>query len=214
MRVTIPELSLVVMIGPSGSGKSTFARKHYLTACMEAYVIQVEQAVERLKSIGAELDRVAQTDPWREKVERLVSFRGIKSLSALTLLAEIGDFRRFEHPRKLMGYVGLVPNEYSSGGSRRQGGITKTGNRHVQRVLIEASWQYRHRPLVQGDLKKRSAAQPKWVRDESWKAQERLHRRYMRLVSRGKRGTVAVVAVARELAGFVWALMTKEPSIA
>lgn len=180
-----------------------------LQATVNAYVLHVEQAMENSRMLDSELDRVAESDGWKERVRRLTAFRGIARLTALVLLAEIGDFARFDHPKSLMAYLGLVPSEYSSGARRRQGSITKTGNSHARRVLVEAAWKYQHRPSMQGALKKRLEGQPKEVIELSRKAQERLYRRYRSLVSRNKRNTVAVVAIARELAGFVWSMMTK-----
>ena len=127
------------------------------------------------------------------------------------MLAEIGDFRRFAHPRELMSYLGLVPSEYSSGDQQHRGHITKTGNRHARRLMVEAAWHYQHR----AHLSKRIAASrehaPPQVSTRAWQAQLRLHHRHRTLISHGKRSTVANVAVARELCGFVWAAMTDQP---
>jgi transposase len=180
-----------------------------LTATVNAYILHTEQAMENLRMLDSELDRVAESDGWKERVSRLTAFRGIARLTALVLLAEIGDFTRFANPKSLMAYLGLVPSEYSSGARRRQGSITKTGNSHARRVLVEAAWKYQYRPSMQGALKKRLEGQSKEVVEHSRKTQERLYRRYRSLVSRGKRSTVATVAVARELAGFIWSMMTK-----
>ncbi|MGM0839065.1 MAG: transposase, partial [Bacillota bacterium] len=109
--------------------------------------------------------------------------------------------------RQFMAYVGLIPSEYSSGESRRQGKITKTGNRHVRRLLVESSWSYRYQPAVKGNLQKRQSGQPPTIQAISWKAQNRLHKKYYRLLSKGKESGKAITAVARELAGFIWAVM-------
>src|SRR5262249_53101434 len=153
-------------------------------------------------------------EPYRTAVGWLRCFRGIKTLSAMILLAEIVDFQRFRHPRELMAYLGLVPSEYSSGDTQRRGAITKTGNTHARRVLVEAAWHYRHRPTVAGSLRHRTEGQPLSVVSHAWQAQQRLHRRYRHLVGHGKRPPIAVVAVARELVGFLWAAMTRPAAAA
>jgi transposase len=133
--------------------------------------------------------------------------RGIDTLSAVGLAAEIGDFTRFDRPGKLMSYLGLVPSEASTGQTRRQGSITKTGSRHARRLLVEAAWHYRKTPARGTTLQRRQAGQPANVIAISWQAQRRLHHVWRRLADeRGKRRTIVAVAVARELAGFCWAL--------
>jgi transposase len=174
----------------------------------EHYVHEVEHHLERRADLDREIERVARSEPYAERVAKLTCLRGISTLSAVALLAEIGDFRRFDSPRQLMAYVGIVPREYSSGGKERRGGITKTGNGHVRRILIEASWAYRHRPAFGPRAKQALKHQPARVAEYAGKAQNRLHRRYVRLVGRGKKPQVATTAVARELCGFVWGLMT------
>lgn len=164
---------------------------------------EIEQRVERLEK---EIHEQAVNSPHAPTIQAFQTLRGVKEVTAVTLVAEVGDFSRFATAREFMGYTGLVPSEYSSGNSRRQGKITKTGNTHVRRVLVEAGWSYRHRPAVKGEIRKRQEGQPARVQGISWKAQNRLHNKYTRLVSKGKPKNKAVVAVARELAGFVWAL--------
>jgi transposase len=125
------------------------------------------------------------------------------------LAAEIGDFQRFEHPRQLMSYLGVVPAEHTTGATRRQGHITKTGSRHARRLLIEAAWHYRRPPRLGTTLERRQDGQDQAVVAIAWKAQQRLHRVWRRLADqRGKRKTVVAVAVARQLAGFCWAIVT------
>jgi transposase len=177
---------------------------------VEHYELQVLHLSERLAALEREIAAIAETEPSRPAVRRLACLRGIATLSAMTLLAEIQDFRRFAHPRRLMGFVGLVPSEHSSGSKERRGGITKTGNSHARRILIEAAWAYRHPPALGPRTRRLLADQPPEVVVQVRKAQLRLHKRYARLVGRGKRPQVAVTAVARELCGFVWALMTHE----
>jgi transposase len=161
----------------------------------------------QLAAIDAELAQIAAGDPWADPVRWLRAFRGIGYRTALGLLAEIGDWRRFAHPRELAAYLGLVPSEYSSGDQRHRDHITKTGNQHARRLLVEAAWHYQHRP-------RRAATEPELppeVAARAWQAQVRLHHRHRSLTGHGKRSTVATVAVARELAGFLWAAMTHKP---
>jgi transposase len=139
-------------------------------------------------------------------VEALRGLRGIDMISAATLVATTGDLSRFESPRMLMGYLGLVPSEHSSGGSIRRGGITKTGNREARRMLVEAAWSYRYPARVAKEKAEILVRLPKNVRDIAWKAQSRLCARYRTMIARGKKPTVVVAALARELAGFVWAI--------
>lgn len=173
----------------------------------EHYVAAVQHLVERRAALDRDLERIAATERYAAPVKKLSCLRGISTLSALALIAEIGDFRRFQSPRQLMAYLGLVPREYSSGGKEKRGGITKTGNGHVRRLFVEAAWSYRHRPALGERLRAALDGQPVAVVALARKAQERLHRRYTRLVSRGKPTQVAVTAVARELCAFAWGLM-------
>jgi transposase len=171
------------------------------------YTHQVEHLLERRADLDRRIEAIAQTDPFATRVAKLCCLRGIKTLSAMVLLAEIGDFRRFDSPRQLMAFVGLVPREYSSGGRERRGGITKTGNSHARRILVEAAWSYRHRPAMGPRAKKALEGQPPNVTAYTKKAQVRLHRRFTRLMARGKSAPLAAVAIARELCGFAWGLM-------
>lgn len=173
----------------------------------EHYVHEVEHHAERRADLDRQLEAIARAEPYAKAVAKLSCLRGISTLSALALLAEIGDFRRFDSPRQLMAFVGLVPREYSSGGREKRGGITKTGNGHVRRLLVEAAWSYRHRPGFGPRANAALQGQPASVAAYTKKAQVRLHRRFARLVGRGKKSQLAVTAVARELCGFVWGLM-------
>ena len=148
---------------------------------------------------------------YRDVVGLLRCLRGIETLTAITLVTELLEFGRFDSPRKLMAYLGLVPSEQSSGETRRLGSITKTGNGRVRRLLIESAWHYRHRPAVGAGLRQRRLGQPAWAIALADRALWRLHKRYRRLIERGKPANVAIVAVARELAGFVWALLQGDP---
>jgi transposase len=161
----------------------------------------------QLAAVTAQIEELAVLEPLAEGVTRLRAFRGIDTLTAVTLLCETCDFRRFPSAGSYMAFTGLVPSEHSSGASRRQGSITKTGNAHVRRVLVEAAWAYRYAPAVRGKLRERQSGQPAEVVAYSWAAQQRLHGTYRRIAAR-KGANKAVVAVARELSGFVWGAMT------
>lgn len=171
-------------------------------------LLEVKQTL--LEETDKEIERISKTELYRERVGKLCCLRGVDTLTAMTLLAELIDVKRFAHPRALMDYVGLGVSERSSGDRRRQGGITKAGNTHVRRILIEAAWHYRHRPALGIGLKKRQAGQDPAVIAHAWRAQRRLHRRYHRLCQRKLR-QVAVTAVARELVGFLWAVLQDDP---
>jgi transposase len=172
----------------------------------EEMMLAVRQAQERLERLEQAI-RVAVPD-WSlaEVVTALMAMRGIDLISAATFLAEIGDLSRFQHPSELMGYLGLVPSEHSTGDKIKRGPITKAGNRRARRMLVECAWSYQHPPRVGQEKQEKVAAAPRAVREIAWKAQCRLHGRYRALVRRGKLKTVAVTAVARELAGFIWAV--------
>jgi transposase len=144
--------------------------------------------------------------PWRAQIGVLRCLRGVDTLSAVGLCAEVGDFQRFARAEQLMSYVGLVPSESTTGQQRQLGSITKTGSAHARRLLVEASWHYRPRPNLGKALTERQADQPQEAVAVSWNAQQRLHRTWARLEQRGKRRTIIAVAAARELAGFVWAI--------
>lgn len=173
---------------------------------LREYLLQVDQGKERLGRLEAEIAQAASTSAHAAVIAALQALRGVGLVTAVTLVAELGDLRRFRSPRELMAYAGLVPREHSSGGSQWRGSITKTGNAHVRHVTVEAAWHYRHAPGVWGALRRRQAGQPEAVKAIAWKAQDRLHRRYRRMVGRGKLKQQAVVAVAREFLGFVWAI--------
>lgn len=171
----------------------------------------LEQVLRRRADLDRAIAEVATQPRYRDVVGALQCFRGINTLSAMILVAEIVDFQRFRRPRTLMAYLGLVPSEYSSGDRHRRGALTKAGNSHARRVLVEAAWHYRHRPALGERLSRHTAGQPPALVADAWRAQHRLHRRYRHLIAHGKRPTVAVAAVARELAGFIWAAMTTMP---
>jgi transposase len=172
------------------------------------YLQAIEHLEERLRGLEQKLVSVSEKDPYREPVGWLRCFRGIDTLTAMTLVAELHDFRRFESPRRLMAFLGLVPSENSTGDKHRRGPITKAGNTHARRVLIEASWHYRHRPGVSKKLRARRQEQPGWVIGLADRAQIRLHKKFWKLALHGKSTNKAVTAVARELAGFIWAALS------
>ena len=167
----------------------------------------ISEATARLERYDQEIERAVPGWRWEPAVRALMSLRGMALLHAATLVAELGDFNRFEHPGQLMGYLGLVPSEHTTGKDRQQGGITKMGNAPARRALVEAAWQYRVPARLSPHLKKRQEGLPKAITDIAWEAQRRLHHRYTHLTRVGKKKSqVAVTAVARELTGFVWAI--------
>lgn len=168
------------------------------------YRAAVRDAHDRVERLEAALRE--QVASWRfaPVVRALTTLKGIDFVAAVTLVAELGDLARFGHPKELMSYLGLVPSEYSTGESRHQGKITKTGNGHVRRVLIESAWSYRYPARMSRERMVRCEGQPKTIRDLAWKAQLRLCSRYRRLTARGMHQNKVCVAIARELAAFVW----------
>ena len=171
-------------------------------------LLEIKQTL--LEEADREIERISQTAPYREAVGKLRCFRGVDTLTAMTLMGELIDVRRFSGPRALMDYVGLAISEYSSGPRHRRGGITKAGNNHVRRILVEAAWHYRHHPALGVGLKKRQAGQDPTVISHAWRAQHRLYRRFHRLSNRMIKQK-AVTAVARELVGFLWAVLQDDP---
>jgi len=169
---------------------------------MEAVMVAESRCDALLKSIDAQLTN------WSMKplVDALRGLRGMDTISAVTFVAVVGDLGRFQTPRQLMAYLGLVPSEYSSGDRILRGGITKTGNREARRMLVEAAWCYRYPARVAVNKSKVLATLPKYVRDTAWKAQIRLCGRFRQMMARGKNSTVVVAAIARELSGFIWAI--------
>ena len=172
----------------------------------QEYVRAVSEHQDRLQRLEAELR--AQVQAWRlhPVVQALQAMRGVQFTVAVTLIAELGDLTRFDNPRQLMSYLGLTPSEYSSGERRRQGTITKAGNTFARRALIEGAWAYRYPAKVSRHLQLRLEELPKAIQDISWKAQVRLCKRFRHLTARGKHANQVVVAIAREMAAFVWAI--------
>jgi len=171
------------------------------------YLLGLEQAQDRLKQLESKLGEIAKAEPWRERVGWLRCLRGIDTLTAMTTVSELHGWERFRTARGLMSFVGLVPSEDSTGERARRGRITRAGNVHVRRVLIEAAQNYRVSARVTPALAKRRQGQPAWVVALADRAQQRLNRRFWRLLSAGKHRNKVVVAVARELVGFIWAIL-------
>ena len=204
-------------------GKKSWTKQHQAWLCrqrladplaqraLEHMVSHLDAVDAQLQALDHELEQVATTEPWADPVRWLCSFRGIGLVTALGLLAEIGDFRRFGHPRELMSYLGLTPSEYSSGDQQHRGHITKCGNRHARRLLVEAAWHYQHAPRRSALARRLEREVPTQVSTRAWQAQIRLNHRHRTLTGHGKRSTVANIAVARELCGFLWAAMTHQP---
>lgn len=170
----------------------------------EDYLLAVEQQEARVAALDEQLAAVAQLEPYRAPVAHLRCFRGIDTVTALSLVAELHDVRRFTSAPRLMAYLGLVPSEHSSGGKRRQGSITRAGNTHVRRLLVETAWHYRHKPAVGVRLAKRRRGQPPAVIARADRAQKRLCRQYRRMTAKGKHHNTIVVAIARMLVGYLW----------
>jgi transposase len=177
----------------------------------DSYVHTLDLVDRRIEQLERVIRETAEQAPWGELVSRLRCLRGIDTMSAFALAAEIGDFARFEKAEGFMSYVGLVPSEHSSGERRRQGSITKAGNAHVRRLLVEAAWHARRRPRVGPRLERRQRGQDALVIERAWRCQQRLHERWQRMSGRGKSPQKIVVACARELAGFIWAIATDQP---
>lgn len=169
----------------------------------------MDETRARLVTVEQDLRTLLALAPLRPRVERLRCFRGVDDLTALTIAAELGDARRFPTAPQLMAFVGLIPSEHSSGTKQARGAITKTGNAHLRRVLVEAAWHYRHHPFIGDRLRARQQGAPPAAIAGAWTAQQRLHRRYQRLAARGKPKQHVVTAVARELTGFLWAALTQ-----
>jgi transposase len=187
-------------------------QEHFEQPAQEAtrldYLHEVEHVADRLARLDHAIEDAVQTAPARMRavIEGLQALRGIARVSAVTIVAEVGELSRFTRAPQLMGYGGLGPREDSSGTRTRRGGITKTGNAHLRRIVIEAAWAYRHHPAVGGALRKRQATLSEEVKAIGWKAQLRLHARYRKLLGRGKCQQHVVTAVGRELLGFIWAI--------
>lgn len=183
-----------------------FANKE-LNEAFNDYYDDMTYLLERLASCDRKIEELALTPKYRDAVKLLCCFHGIKTLSAMCIMTEIFDFNRFKDPRQLMSYLGLTPSEHSSGGRVCKGGITKAGNKRLRRIIIEIAWHYRHRHSPSRELLKRRENQPQYAIDIANKAGMRLSKRYRSLKDKNKTSCKATVAIARELTGFIWALM-------
>ena len=210
--------------GQRYDGKSNWTQAHYRwlegvqfrqpvqQIVFQEYVDTIKMLSQRVAALDQELESAATKSVFWPVIESLMALRGVSLLTATTIMAELGDLQRFTGAPQLMAYLGLVPSEHSSGGSKSRGGITKTGNGHVRRVLVEAAWTYRHPARKTAFLQRRAERTPEAVQAIAWKAQKRLCARYQLLQGRGKLKVQACTAVARELAGFIWAIGQTLPS--
>jgi transposase len=173
---------------------------------LQEMIQTITERIKRVERLVNELMHQAKQWRYYPVIQALQAMRGIRFLVAVGTIAELGDLRRFDHPRKLMAYLGLVPKENSSGDNRKQGGITQCGNGRARRLLIEGAHTYKHHANVSTELQKRQEGLPKVVIDIAWKAQLRLCRRYKRLMQRGKHRNVVVAAIAREMVAYIWAI--------
>ena len=176
------------------------------------YVHAVENATARVASLTKDIVELVESWSLRPLVKALQALRGVQVISAVILAAELGDFARFASAPALMSYLGLVPSEHSSGERQKRGHITRTGNRHVRRILVESAWSYRYRPAMSAAIRKRNEGVAPAVQAIAWKAQQRLNGRYKKLLGRGKNHQQTVTALARELAGFVWSI-ARQPQL-
>ena len=181
---------------------------------LQGYIDSVHDANSRLKQITEQLHQASLQWRFAEIVRSVQALRGISFLAAVITVSEIGDLRRFHNPKELMAYLGLVPSQHSSGNKVRHGSITKTGNSHARRVLVESSWTYRLPARLTKLLLKRQEGLSKRIRNIAWEAQLRLCGRYKRLQAKNKPKQVVVTAIARELAGFIWAIAQEVPATA
>ena len=181
-----------------------------LEATLKHYREEVDHMAERIAKLEQAIDEAVKQAPAeiRVVIEALQALRGVAQTTAATVVAELGSLSRFAHPSQLMGYSGLVSREHTSGNRVQRGAITKSGNAHLRRVLVEAAWTYRHRPNGQGQVLRRqkSLALSEEAKQIAWKAQQRLYKRFTALAARGKERNVAAIAIARELLGFMWAI--------
>jgi transposase len=176
---------------------------------LEEYIQAIDSAIERRARLADKMKQLLLAWEWKPVVDALMACKGFQEVAAMTLISELGDLRRFDHPRKLMAFLGLVPGEHSSGSKRRQASITKCGNSHARWMLVECAQHHRKAPKVSAALSRRQEGQSKEVKALSWRMQNRLHTRYIKLKLRGKRENKVIVAIARELCAFIWELQNK-----
>lgn len=209
---------------PAGTKAWSKAYKRWLDTIQLQYRAQnvalredlkaLRDAEERVERLEQEIAEIYPTSKLAPMIDALQALRGVSLITAAGIVGEAGDLTRFQSASQAMAYSGLVPSEHSSGKSIRRGPITKAGNSHLRHILVEAAWHYRHRPAVGDRLKKRQLGLPEHIKEMAWKAQYRLNRKYLRGIGRGKSTQVAVVAVARELVGFMWAIAKEMERIA
>lgn len=217
-------LAFLLRHGKRYMGKSNWTQAHFRwfetvkfeqpvqQIVLQEYIDTVKVCGKRVKSLDRYIEQTAQGSATWPVIEALMALRGVNLLTAITVVAEIGDLKRFANAPQLMAYLGLVPSEHSSGGSVRRGGITKTGNSHVRRVLVESAWTYRHAARKTAILQRRAERTPEAVQEIAWNAQKRLCGRYRSLEGRGKLKVQVCTAIARELAGFIWAVGQAVPT--
>jgi len=214
-------LSFLLRNGYKWTGKSHWTPSHmsYLRELklqssnqymiFETYIQRIDTAETQLKIINQQMVQALEEWEWKEVVKALMACKGFQEVAAMTVISELGDLRRFDSPRKLMSYLGLVPSEQSSGEKRRQGSITKCGNSHVRWMLVECAQHFRRPPKISAALTKRQVGVSQKVKDLSWRMQNRLNSRYIKLKKRQKEENKCIIAVARELTAFIWELMNK-----
>lgn len=218
-------LAFLLRHGRCYSGKDNWTQMHYRwleqtkfdqpvqQIVFQEYVDTVKAMNRRIDALDKQIQSAAAASVFWPVIEGLMALRGVSLLTATTIVAEIGDLRRFASAPQLMAYLGVVPSEHSSGGSRSRGGITKTGNGHVRRVLVEAAWTYRYPARKTVALQRRAERTSEAIQEIAWKAQKRMCGRYRLLESRGKLKVQVTTAIARELAGFVWAIGQALPPV-
>jgi transposase len=219
-------LAFLLRHGQRYDGKSKWTQAHYRwlegvkfdqpvqQIVFQEYVDTVAALTKRVVALDGQIESAAGASAFWPVIEALMALRGVNLLTATTIVAEIGDLKRFASAPQLMAYLGVVPSEHSSGGSKSRGGITKTGNGHVRRVLVEAAWTYRHPARKSAVLQRRAERTSETVQDIAWKAQKRLCSRYRLLEGKGKPKVQVCTAIARELAGFIWAIGQAVPQAA
>jgi len=213
--------SFLLRLGMSYTGRSKWTPAHmrYLRdltmptdvqkIVLEAYITSIDLNESKVKELKASMLTILQDWEWKPVVDALMGCKGFQEVAAMTVISELGDLRRFDNPRKLMAFLGLVPSEHSSGGKRRQGGITKCGNSHARWMLIECSQHFRKSPQIGAALTTRQIGLTDEVKNLSWRMQNRLNKRYVKLKTRGKNENKCIVAIARELVAFIWELQNK-----
>lgn len=211
-------LAFLLRHGKRYGGRSNWTQAHYRwfeevkfaqpvqQIVFQEYVDTVKALTQRVAALDQGIESAAAESVFWPVIEGLMALRGVSLLTAATIVAEIGDLKRFASAPQLMAYLGVVPSEHSSGGTKSRGGITKTGNGHVRRVLVEAAWTYRHPARKTAVLQRRARHTSEAIQEIAWKAQKRLCSRYRLLEARGKLKVQACTAIARELAGFIWAI--------